>query len=261
MRIPPAGFAKIVLVGLLAMGILLPGCAKRVAGPGPRVTVPVTGNIIEHHVQPGEDVAIIADDYYGDPAYGKDIEKFNGLVKGARLVPGSVLKLRFDSDQWDEARRRAMALSPYNEGVDLLAVDRLAEAQTRFEQALDIAPGLHSARYNLALVLLKRGKAQEALKHLDQLVTARPQAVDFAFARGNALFQTAEFEQAANQFHALLVLDASNKRAAFGYARSLQEAGDVAAARTAWEAYLKLDPDSGWADSARRNLELLHHGG
>ncbi len=248
-------------VGVLATAVLPGGCAKKVGGPAVRVETPVAGNLIEHTVQPGEDLAVIADDYYGDPDRAADIAAFNGLDPQVRPAPGSVLKLRFDADQWDQARRRAQALVPYNEGVDLLAEGRLGEAQSRFEQALDIAPGLHAARYNLALVLLKRGKAEQALKHLDALVAARPAAEDFAFARGNALFQTMRFQAAAAQFRVLLDRDPADKRAAFGYARSLQEAGDVGGAITAWEAYLELDPDSGWADSARRNLELLRHGG
>ncbi len=252
--------SRILMVGGLVIILLVSGCAKRVGGPGTVLPPAVSGNIIEHTVQPGEDLPAIADDYYGDPAFAADIARFNGMAPNARLVPGSVLKLRFDPDQWGEARRRAQALGPYNEGVEMLATDRLGEAQARFEQALDIAPDLLAARYNLALVLLKRGKADQALQHLDVLVAARPQATDFAFARGNALFQTAQFKLAAAQFNALLILDKTDKRAAFGYARSLQEAGDTPGAIAAWEAYLKLDQDSGWADSARQNLESLRHG-
>ncbi len=250
------GAVVLALAGL----VLTAGCAKKVGGPTVQVETKVTGNLIEHTVQPGEDLAVIADDYYGDPGYASAIASANGLEPGAVPVPGSVLKLRFDPDQWDQARRRAQALVPYNEGVDLLADDRLGEAQSRFRQALDIAPGLHAARYNLALVLLKRGRAEEALEHLDILVQARPEADDFAFARGNALFQTSRFAEAAAQFKALLDRDPANKRAAFGYARSLQETGDKAGATDAWRAYLKLDPDSGWAAAARRNLETLQHG-
>lgn len=246
----------LVLVALLLSG----GCAKRVGGPEVKTAGPVTGNIIEHTVQPGEDLAAIADDYYGDPGNAADIALLNGLTGEGRLVPGTVLKLRFDSDQWGGAQRRAQALVPYNEGVEMLATERLGEAQARFEQALDIAPDLLAARYNLALVLLKRGRSEAALQHLDILVAQRPEAEDFAFALGNALFQTSNFPLAATQFNALLIMDPGNKRAAFGYARSLQEAGDRQGALTAWRNYLKLDSSSGWADAARRNLEALQNG-
>ena len=239
------------------------GCAKRVGGGGPGAvpTVPVpAGNIIEHTVQPGEDWTSLAEDYYGDPDQAGSIAAFNGMQPADRPAPGSTVKLKFDDDQWEEALRRARALTPYNEGVELFADGRYGEAQRKFEQALDIAPELHSARYNLALALLKRGKAEQALAHLDRLVEERPDAEDFAFARGNALFMTSRFALAAAQFNALLQQDPGNRRAAFGYARSLQEAGDRDGAIAAWEAYLELDDDSGWADAARRNLRTLRHG-
>jgi len=249
------------VLGLAAVVAMIPGgCAKRVGSPEPRTVAVPWGNVIEHTVQPGEDLAAVADDYYGNPERAADIAAFNGLTDGARLNPGTVLKLRFDPDEWDEAKRRARALGPYNEGVELLASERLGEAQSRFEQALDIAPDLLAARYNLALVLLKRGKADEALGHLDRLVEQRPAAEDFAFARGNALFQMSRFPAAAAQFNALLERNPADKRAAFGYARSLQEAGDRSGAAAAWRAYLKLDSSSGWAAAARRNLEDLENG-
>ena len=47
---------------------------------------------------------------------------------------------------------------PYNKGVDLMAQERLAEAEKQFRLALETAPDLVAAQYNLALVLLKRGK-------------------------------------------------------------------------------------------------------
>jgi len=261
MSATPRGHLSFMTMLALVVLLLSGGCAKRVGGPEARTAQPVvTGNIIEHTVQPGEDLPAIADDYYGDPGHAADIALLNGLTEGGRLVPGTVLKLRFDSDQWGGAQRRAQALVPYNEGVEMLATERLGEAQARFEQALDIAPDLLAARYNLALVLLKRGRSDAALEHLDILVAQRPEAEDFAFARGNALFQTSNFPLAAAQFNALLAMDSGNKRAAFGYARSLQEAGDRQGAVTAWGNYLNLDSSSGWADAARRNLEALQNG-
>lgn len=254
-----------LLAGLAMAGVLAGGCAKQVGGPPPipqhRLPPVAEGpRTIEHLVLAGETLTSIADIYYGDPGHAGAIAKDNGIDAGGVPAAGSTLRLRFSSGQWDEAQRRAAALVPYNEGVDLFAAERLGEAEDSFRLALDTAPDLLAARYNLALVLLKRGRTDEALTLLEDLTKRRPRDPDFRFARGNALFQTARFADAATQFRQVLTDHPQDMRAAFGYARSLQEAGQTEAAVAAWESYLVLDPDSSWAATARRNLESLRSG-
>jgi tetratricopeptide (TPR) repeat protein len=149
----------------------------------------------------------------------------------------------------------------YNKGVDLLGNERLAEAEKQFGLALETAPDLVAAKYNLALVLLKRGKTEESLVYLEELTTLRPTDTDFLFARGNALFQSTRFDEAAVQFEAALAVDPGLKRAAFGLARSLQEGEHKTEAIAAWNRYLELDSTTSWAAAARRNLKLLQDDG
>jgi len=203
----------------------------------------------------------VADNYYGDPARADRIAKDNGLTGPDRVITGSVLRLIFSDQEWEEARQRSAALVSYNKGVDLLANERLAEAEKQFRLALDTAPGLVAAKYNLALVLLKRGKTEQALVFLEELTTERPGDTDFLFARGNALFQATRFDDAAVQFKAALAVDPKHKRAAYGLARSLQEGGYTTEAIAAWNRYLELDSTTSWAAAARRNLKLLQDDG
>ncbi len=247
-----------------AAGLLAAGC-----GGGPRTeTAPAAptpapasapANVIEHTVRTGETLARIADNYYGDPDQDTRIARDNGLDASAAVAPGAVLRLRFDAAEWEAARRRATALDSYNSGVELMAQERLAEAQNRFETSLDIAPDLAAARYNLALVHLKRGHNDQALDLLADLTERRPRDPDFRFAYGNALFQATRFAEAVDQFRLVLAAEPDQRRAAFGLARSLQEAGRRDEAIAAWERYLALDADSGWARAARENLEKLRH--
>jgi len=249
----------ILAVGLLASGA--GGCAKKVT------TVPAPSNeesaarAIEHEVVAGETLGLIADNYYGDPDRAADIARDNGLTDPDRIVPGSVLSLRFDADEWDSARRRAAALVPYNRGVDLLAQEKLGEAERQFRLALGTAPDLYSARYNLALVLIKRGRVEEALPMLEELTDKRPDDKDFLFARGHALFLATRFVDAQEQFRRILALDPDHRRAVFSLARSLQEAGQDNEAVATWTRYLELDSTSSWADAARRNLRKLSGAG
>ena len=254
----------VLMMALAATLVLtLGGCSKR-------VSTTVTGDeidpderpsggdrFIDHTVADGETLALVADNYYGDPGRAERIARDNGLEDPARIIPGSLLRLNFSDDEWSSARQRSAALVPYNKGVDLLAEERLAEAEKQFDLALNTAPDLVAARYNLALVQLKRGKSELALVHLEELTALRPDDPDFRFARGNALFQGTRFDEAAEQFRAALAIDPDLKRAAFGLARSLQEGGHDAEAVAAWGRYLELDDSSSWAAAARRHLKTL----
>jgi tetratricopeptide (TPR) repeat protein len=251
-----------LLVGLLVFALMMTGCAKKVAPPVEGdVVVPEGGHFLDHTVAEGETLAQVADNYYGDPGVSARIAKDNGVADPERIIPGSLLRLRFNDDEWESARQRSAALVPYNRGVDLLANERLAEAEKQFSLALDTAPDLVAAKYNLALVLLKRGKTEQALVLLEELTALRPTETDFLFARGNALFQSTRFDEAAEQFQAALDVDPKLKRAAFGFARSLQEGQHTDRAITAWKRYLELDGTSSWAAAARRNLKMLQDEG
>ncbi len=245
--------ALLTMVGLL---ILLSGCAKQ-TGPAGQPIVPADQRRIEHIVGPGESLARIADNYYGDPDRYLDIARENGINDPGNIVPGSVLLLSFSADEWDAAQKRAAALKPYNKGVDLLANERVGEAEKQFKLALETAPDLRAAKYNLALVQLKRGRNDRALVLLEELTQERPEDPDFLFALGNALFQSTRFDEAADQFTAALEYRPGFKRAAFGLARSYQEGGHIEQATAAWAEYLTLDSTSSWAATARRNLRKL----
>lgn len=258
--------AALVLAASCA-SMLLAGCAKRpapvdeAAATRPDSPAPATdATIITHTVGSGETLSRIADNYYGDPGRAGTIARYNGLAGGHDPVPGSTLQLPFEPEEWTGAQRRAAALAPYNRGVQALAQDRVGEAERLFRLALETEPGLHGARYNLALVLLKRGQTETAVAMLEALTDERPDDPEYRCARGNALFQAARFDEAGAQFAQVVAGHPAHRRAAFGLARALQEGGKSAEAAAAWRRYLELDADSGWADTARANLRTLSDG-
>jgi tetratricopeptide (TPR) repeat protein len=240
--------------------LMVSGCAKRVGDESvnsePAVASP-QGHVREHEIISGESLSQIADNYYGDPDRAAAIARDNGITDADRIIPGSVLHLKFTDSEWAIAERRATALVAYNKGVDFFAQDRLAEAEKQFKLALKTAPDLSSARYNLALVHIKRGKSSMGLAILEDLTALRPKSTDYRFARGHALFQLGRFNDAADQFKILTEAHPGHKRGVFSLARSLQEAGDKAGARKTWQQYLELDDTSGWAKTARKNLKKL----
>lgn len=251
---------RIRVITLLAVLLLGAGCSKQVAQENVKSEPVSAGHSLRHTVVAGETLRKIADNYFGDPDLAAAIATMNGITDPDRIVPGSVLVLDFDQGQWQGARQRSVALEAYNKGVDMMGQDRLAEAEKQFRLALDTAPDLDSASYNLALVLAERGKNSEALVYLDKLTASRPENTDFHFARGHSLFMVAQFAPAAAEFQEVLNLEAGHKRAVFGLARSLQEDGQKQKAIKAWQQYLELDSTTSWADVARRNLKKLRNG-
>ncbi len=252
---------RLLAVAAATVLLGLAGCSKQVPAPGPRTGAPPAGEqVIAHTVRTGEDLQRIADLYYGDPDRADRIAADNGLQRPVDLLAGSVLQLTFAADEYATARRRAAALGPYNRGVAALDGGDLAEAERQFRLALRTAPDLTDARYNLALVLLDRGQTDVAADSLAVLASERPADPDIGFALGNARFHQTRYREAATAFAGVLARHPGHRRAAFGHARALQEAGEQAAAISAWQTYLRLDPDSGWAAQARRHLGELTGG-
>lgn len=248
-----------IICAVMALA-LLAGCSKRVNNVSVHSEPTFddqTDHVLEHEIVSGESLSQIADNYYGDPNRVVGIAAANGITDPNKVLPGSILKLKFTNDEWATASKRATALVAYNKGVDFFAKERLAEAEKQFSLALNTAPDLASAKYNLALVHLKRGKYAKGLTILEGLTELRPANKDFRFARGHALFQLTRFSEAANQFKILTDAHPDHKRGIFSLARSLQEAGKISSAKKAWKRYLELDNTSGWAKTARQNLKKL----
>jgi tetratricopeptide (TPR) repeat protein len=262
----PCNRVVVLLVGALAVALV---ALTSVSGCSPRA-VPSTdpeeaeqqpaAQTLAHTVREGESLWRVADLYYGDPARAAAVAADNGIATDTLLVAGSVLMLRFETDEYDLARQRAAALEPYNRGVNAMAGGDLVEAERQFRLSLRTVPDLADARYNLALVLLRRGQAEAAGNLLTALVNERPGEGDFGFALGNALFQQTRYLEAAQVFGEVLKRDAQHRRAAFGHARALHAAGSRQEAIAAWRRYLELDATSSWAAEARRHLRELRGG-
>lgn len=178
----------------------------------------------------------------------------------ATSAPPPAAREAAGGDHGAAAPRSGPALEAYNRGVAALDRGRLAEAENAFDDALAIAPGFGAARYNLALVWMKRGQYDRAEPSLRELAAASPRDADLLFAHGNCLFHQARFAAAAVAFRRLVAVAPGHREGAYSLALSLQEAGRRAEAIAAWEDYLRLDAASGWADKARRALRGLRGG-
>ncbi|MCZ6782490.1 MAG: tetratricopeptide repeat protein [Proteobacteria bacterium] len=135
-----------------------------------------------------------------------------------------------EEEQYDEAAdayRRTIALAPdrseayFNLGNVLRATDRTEGAEELYRLAVALDPADELAWYNLADLQEESGRYDEAIASLRTAVGACPTFADGHFNLASFLEQVAQFDEAASH----------------------------------WQAYVRLDPHSEWADVARAHLE------
>jgi tetratricopeptide (TPR) repeat protein len=100
------------------------------------------------------------------------------------------------------ASEAAVALSPdsaqlhSNLGAQLQRLDRLADARRVYAHALALDPRAVSARFNLAVLLLKGGEPEEAALHFGQLLRARPADEEARRGLVRALVDSERYDEA-----------------------------------------------------------------
>lgn len=77
-----------------------------------------------------------------------------------------------------------------DEGLTYAKKGRGFEAEARLRQALYLAPGIESIRFNLAVVLERQGQFEEAIEILTELNQTNPESIDYHLALGHAIFDS-----------------------------------------------------------------------
>ena len=137
-------------------------------------------------------------------------------------------------------------------GVEAEAAGRLKDAARAYEHALpDCSAETHFNLGNCYYELRQRKQA------VDQFVAAIGRAPDYAEAWNNLGIVRGEVGDGRGAVEALeraLELVPHYADAHFNLAEALSAIGEFERAREHWRAYLTFDPNSRWADQARRRL-------
>ena len=150
------------------------------------------------------------------------------LTAAGWLQRGQILEEDEDLDGAEKAYLKALALQPhfaeayFSLGNVLRERDRLGVAEQAYRTCVAQDPAFSAGWYNLAEVLEAKGDSQGAIQSLTRAVEIAPSFAD----------------------------------AHFNLAACLERIGHKKEADRHWAAYLKLDPDSQWAEAARRQLAL-----
>jgi tetratricopeptide (TPR) repeat protein len=110
------------------------------------------------------------------------------------------------------------------------ARDRLEEARSYYERAVEIAPSHAPAYKALGTLYFPRGDYTRAARYFAQAVKLDPQDLEARFFLGTCWMKLGKPREAAKQFHAAREVDPTYTQAYQAEARALEAAGDAAGA-------------------------------
>lgn len=128
-------------------------------------------------------------------------------------------------------------------------------AEAAYRKALELDPTLTNALTNLGNLLFRRGDVSDAERLYIRALRLDPDQPEAFYNLGFLLYERGELEPAALNFKRALRSDPGFADAHFNLAMVLCDLGRSGQARPHWEAYLELDPQSAWAEVARRHLD------
>lgn len=130
-----------------------------------------------------------------------------------------------------------------NLGNSLCALKRYTEAVAACRRAEGLAPDLPEVHNNLATALAGLGEHPEALAHCDRALALRPGFMDALLNRGGILQLLRRFDDATNDYLAVLQAYPDHARALCDLARCEYEKGDYTRAIELARRSLAVEPD------------------
>jgi len=119
-----------------------------------------------------------------------------------------------------------MAQAAINEGIALLTLQKIDDAEVWLRKALVLDPGNAQAWYNLGLAQRANNEIDAALNSFQQAVKADPRDADSLYFAGVCYGELKQFDKAIATFKQTLDINPLHASAEFQMARALQRSGD-----------------------------------
>ena len=155
------------------------------------------------------------------------------------------------------AERSSEAQSAYDRAVRALAANRFAEAQAAYQEALALAPGDAECENGLGSALFKQGKPDEAVLHFKAAIQAAPDLKPAWFNLAYVQRKVGDYAGAAGSYERYLQLAPDEADGYYGLAESQRLAGRKAEAISAYEKYLAREKRPGQEKFRSRASEQL----
>ncbi len=142
----------------------------------------------------------------------------------------------------------------YNLGAMLLRQGKAADAIPEYEAALRVRPQDTTANNALGAALLASGQPDRATAYLRTATQGAPEYFDAHYNLGNALASAGDFPGAAEQFAAAVRIRPDDADAHANFGSALAELGQFAEAKAQFERALEINPSHALA---RENLHEM----
>jgi tetratricopeptide (TPR) repeat protein len=126
-----------------------------------------------------------------------------------------------------------------------------------YEKAIELNPSAAGALVNLGTIYFRDGKLKKAEGYYRRALAADPRYPLAHFNLANLFDEQGQIDTARKHYLEAIRLDPKYADALFNLALLCEQAGESMMAIGYWNAYLKLDWASSWADIARRQMERL----
>jgi tetratricopeptide (TPR) repeat protein len=180
-----------------------------------------------------------------DPAL---MQAGRALAQGELPQAEAGLRARLGEQPTDVAALRMLAELGTRLGRD-------AEAQSMLETCLELMPSFTAARHNLAVVLFRQNRAEDALVHLDQLLGKDPHNPNYRSLEAACLALIAEYDRAVEIYERLLAEHPQQPKVWLSYGHALKTAGHRPRAIAAYRAAAAQNPSLGEAYWSLANMK------
>ncbi len=136
-------------------------------------------------------------------------------------------------------------------------IGRYGDAEKLLHRALDLTPGFDAARQNLAFILHRQGRADEALAQLDIVAHHHPAGLGHRTLRAAILVRRGEYEAAIALYEHILAAQPNQPQALMSLGHALKTVGRQAESIAAYRRAIALDPALGEAWWSLANLKTV----
>ena len=164
------------------------------------------------------------------------------VVEASREPHGPARSTTSSSRQATAPDPASTAVSDLIGGQQAYVSGNIDASVQQLQAAVDANPNDPRALNDLGQVLVRTGRAREAVAYLDKAVSLKPDSWAYQFNRARAYGQLQQWGQAVDGYQVAARLFPDDYATQYNLAKALQASGDLSSALTAYEKAIELAP-------------------